>query len=213
MLIWGAGGHGRVVRDVLIASGADVVGFVDRARRAEDLPSVGHPIVLEAAVSNEGPLPLGATALAAGVGENAQRLRLLVANSSRTWVSVVHPSAVVGSHVTIGAGTVLMAHAVVNAGASLGRAVIVNTGAVVEHDCQVGDGAHVSPGAVLCGGVVIGKLGWVGAGAVVLPGIHVGEGAVVGAGATVVRHVAAGATVVGTPARVLTNQSQYGEPE
>lgn len=49
--------------------------------------------------------------------------------------------------------------------------------------------------------VVIGRDVWIGAGALVLPGVTVGDEAVIGAGAVVTRDVAAGTTVVGSPAR------------
>lgn len=43
----------------------------------------------------------------------------------------------------------------------------------------------------------------IGGGATILPGITIGEGAMVGAGSVVTRDVPAGATVVGSPARIL----------
>jgi UDP-2-acetamido-3-amino-2,3-dideoxy-glucuronate N-acetyltransferase len=42
----------------------------------------------------------------------------------------------------------------------------------------------------------------IGGGATILPGITIGEGAMVGAGSVVTRDVPAGATVVGSPARI-----------
>jgi len=49
--------------------------------------------------------------------------------------------------------------------------------------------------------VVIGEHVWIGGGAIILPGVTIGDGALIGAGSVVTRDVAAGATVVGNPAR------------
>ena len=47
----------------------------------------------------------------------------------------------------------------------------------------------------------IGANVWIGGGALLLPGGTIGDDAVIGAGAVVTRHVVAGETVVGNPAR------------
>jgi maltose O-acetyltransferase len=49
--------------------------------------------------------------------------------------------------------------------------------------------------------VRIGSDVWIGGGAIILPGVTIGDGAVIGAGSVVTRHVAAGVTVAGNPAR------------
>jgi len=50
----------------------------------------------------------------------------------------------------------------------------------------------------------IGERCWIGANAVILPGVNLGDRVVVGAGAVVTRDVPAGRTVVGNPARDLS---------
>ncbi len=215
VLVWGAGGHGRVVADVVRAAGGTVVGFVDGDPGKVGRPPVpGAPPVLLAEadllrVLGDGRAGDGGwNALAPGIGDNRARLRAFGLAQGAAWPALVHPSAVVSPSARTGEGTVVMPRAVLNADARVGRAAIVNTGAIVEHDCRVGDGAHLSPGCVLAGGARVGEGAWVGAGATVLPGVSVGPWAVVGAGAVVVRDVPGGTVVAGVPARPLFRGSE-----
>lgn len=58
--------------------------------------------------------------------------------------------------------------------------------------------------------VTIGADVWIGGGAILLPGVRVGNGAIVGAGSIVTRHIPAGATVAGNPARLLVRSTATG---
>lgn len=210
LLVWGGGGHGKVVADVVRAAGHAIAGYADRdpAKLGAVVEPGGAVVVmtedaLRDAIRAGGPLPHGADAVALAIGDNALRAAALEALGPVAAPALVHPSAVVSPSAEVGAGTVVFPRAVVNAAARVGRGVIVNTGAVVEHDCLVGDGAHLSPGAVLGGGVAVGEQSWVGAGATVLPGVRIGRDVRVGAGSVVLRDVHGGATVVGVPARPL----------
>jgi sugar O-acyltransferase (sialic acid O-acetyltransferase NeuD family) len=210
LLIWGAGGHGRVVADLARLKGYKVVGYIDiNPHRVGTVVDKDDTRVLlsekdlEFFLMRGEPLPGGASLVALGIGDNEIRLRCLSRLGGRCAPALVHPKAVVASTVSVGPGTVIMAGAVVNDQASLGRGAIVNSGAIVEHDCVLHDGVHISPGAVLAGGVMVETLAWIGAGATVLPQVKIGPGAIVGAGAVVLRDVASGTTVVGNPARII----------
>lgn len=210
LLVWGGGGHGKVVAEAARAAGLEVVGFIDRDEGKRDMlvdPGGARVVINEHAlcslIDDRSPLPLGATGIALAIGDNVLRMQAAAHAGPACAEAIVHPSAAVSPHSSLGRGTVVLAVAVINAAATIGLAVIVNSGAIVEHDCIIGDGAHISPGAVLCGGASVGRLAWVGAGATVLPGVRIGERAIVGAGAVVLRDVADGTTVVGNPAAAI----------
>lgn len=205
--VYGAGGHAQVVIDVLTTLGFDV------RRQYNDRPENQHPATRDVhpGIRRTGPadfpppdLPL---VLAVGInGERAELARWVPA----TFLTVVHPSAVVAATARIGEGTVVLHGAVVQANARIGRHVLVNTAASVDHDCVVGDYAHVSPHATLCGHVQVGEGTHIGAGAVLIPKVRVGRWCRVGAGAVVVADLPDHCTAVGNPARVLPDRS--GEP-
>jgi sugar O-acyltransferase (sialic acid O-acetyltransferase NeuD family) len=191
VVVYGAGGHGKVVTDALRASGVEVGGFVDDG----DPSALGDRAWLLAR--------LEVHEVVVAIGDNRARERVqgeLVGAGARI-ATCAHPRAVVASSARVEAGAQVLALAVVNPDAHLGAGAIINTAAVIEHDCVVGPFAHISPNATLGGAARVGARSHVGLGAIVLPGVTVGDDVVVGAGAVVTRDVPSGQTVVGVPAR------------
>jgi len=202
LVVYGAGGHAKVVADLAICLGYELIGFVD------DRMPVGQ-IVLGAPVLGAGAWlegKSGDVVVALGIGDNAARAANFETCRALGVVCppLIHPRAVVAASASIGQGTTIMALAAVNPEARVGEGVIVNTGAIIEHECQVADFAHLSPNATLGGRARVGTFAHVGLCACVLPGIEVGERCKVGAGAVVNRNVGANLTVVGVPARPLS---------
>jgi maltose O-acetyltransferase len=111
-----------------------------------------------------------------------------------------------GFNIRLGAGTFLNFNCVVL------DVVAVTIGA----GTQVGPGVQIlaadhprDPGQRRAGlefgrPVTIGNNVWIGGGALILPGVTIGDDAIIGAGCVVTRNVAAGATVVGNPARPVS---------
>jgi UDP-perosamine 4-acetyltransferase len=204
LVIYGAGGHAKVVLETLRAAGLGdgVAGLVDDAPSAPSLlgaPILGRPDLLPALRGQ------GVLEVVVAIGDNARRAAIGAALEAQGFLLPVlrHPSAILSPSARLGAGAQLLARAVLGPEAEVGPLAILNTGAIVEHDCVVGAAAHVASGAVMCGGARLGARALLGAGAVLRPGVAVGAGAVIGAGAAVIDPVPDGATMGGVPARII----------
>lgn len=199
VVIIGASGHGKVIADIALCSGDQVLGFLDDNSQQPDricgIPYLG-PVSRYAEFSD--------AEFFVAIGNAAIRQRIVQTLENVRWYTAIHPSAVVSSlGVTVGEGTVIAANAVVNPDASVGRHCIINTGAVVEHDNVLADFVHLSVGAKLGGTVSVGERTWIGIGAAVRNNLTVCKDAVIGAGAAVVKDIVEPGTYVGVPARKI----------
>lgn len=191
MYLYGASGHGKVIKDILEAQGDKVEGFVD------DNPNLAHYCEHEVYHKADGLSPV-----IVSIGINKTR-KAIVEKLNCHFAKAIHPKAIVSPSAKIGEGTVVMPGAIINADAVIGKHCIINTGASVDHECVVGDYCHIAPHASLCGQVHLGEGSLIGVGASVIPCIEIGEWCTVGAGAAVVENVPDNQIVVGVPAKVL----------
>jgi UDP-perosamine 4-acetyltransferase len=206
IVIIGAGGHGKVVLDILRAGGRyEPVGFLDADSALAGTMVGGLPVLGAANLLPRLRQQQKVHAAVVAIGDNRTRARYaqLLREQGFELITTVHPSAVVSPTARLGANVVVAAGAVICTEAVVGDSAIINTAAIVDHEVQVGAATHVSPGVCLAGRVSVGPSAFLGIGAQVLPCLSVGEGATVGAGAVVLQDVPAFATAVGVPARVV----------
>ena len=196
VIIVGAGGHAKVVADVIRKNGDIVVGFLDDDRCKHGKDFFGAKIL--GFVSEYDVFRSDACFIIA-IGDNAVR-KTLSSKMVCNWYTAVHPDAVVSEGVIIGNGSFVGAGAVLNPDTKIGNHVIINTCAVVEHDCRVGDFTHISPNSAVCGGCKIGVQVWIGAGSTVINGLNICDEVIIGAGATVVDDVKQKGKYIGVPA-------------
>jgi sugar O-acyltransferase (sialic acid O-acetyltransferase NeuD family) len=209
VLIVGAGGHGKVVLDALLAEGqGQVVGFIDDDKQKLGQDVLGFPVLGPWAELSALVARYRVDCVALAVGDNYQRENLFrrVIAAGLKVSSVIHPHACISRFAKLGQGVVVLAGAVVNVGTIVGDNVCINTRASVDHDNNLAYSCHVFPNATLAGEVRVGEFSYIGSGAVVIPGRSIGRFSYVGAGAVVVTDVAEGEKVVGAPARTIGSQ-------
>lgn len=213
IIIIGAGGHGKVVREIVSAEGRhEAVGFVDSApalvgKKVAGLPILGPANVLPR-LRQQG---IGGAIVAIGDARVRVMYAALLRQQGFELVNAIHPTASISASAILGKNIVVAPQAAICTEARLGDSVIANTSCVIDHECEIDAGVHVCPGAHLGGRVRVGERSWIGIGANVIQCLVIGRQAKIGAGAVVIRDVPDGVTVVGVPARIIATRQAGDE--
>lgn len=199
LLIIGASGHGKVVADIALKMKIwQSIAFLDDNESLKE--SMGIEVIGKSSNSYG---YIDDYDIFVAVGNNAIREKIqaeLEAVGANIPV-IVHPSAVIGEHVELKIGSVVMAGAVINCCTTIGKGCIINTGATIDHDNVIEDYVHISPGAHLAGTVKVGKGTWLGVGSIVSNNVNIISGCKLGAGAVVVKDINQTGTYIGVPVR------------
>ncbi len=201
-ILFGAGGHGMVISEILLAAGMNIKGFFDDRTSKKEV--LGCPVFNALDTIRQ----LDHCCWIISIGSNEARKRIAVSNQF-IYGTALHPKSYVSPSAIIGIGSVVMAGVSINAKAQIGQHCILNTGANIDHECVLEDFVHVSPGASLAGNVTVGEGTHIGTGASVIPGVRIGKWCIIGAGAAVIRDVPDFTTVVGVPARILKTEKTH----
>lgn len=192
--LFGASGHGKVVKDIAASLNTTVIAFMDDEPKCDYLhetPVISSDKIADY-VSNSFVISIGNNHLRKNVAERI----------SSPFVKLIHKESIISPRVTILEGSVVMAGVKINSDTAIGAHVIINTGAVIEHDCSLANFVHVSPNATVTGNVNIGEGSHIGAGAIIIPNIKIGKWAIVGAGSVIIEDVPDYAVVVGNPGKI-----------
>jgi len=199
LLIFGAGGHGRVLCDAALLgrSWTNIVVSDRKLPLHQDELLPGIALLTAEKASELNPM------IHIAIGNNGARQKEAGFWGHERLTSVVHPAAVVSAFASLTPGCFVAANSVVGPMAVVGMCVIVNHGAVIDHDVEVGAFSHVAPNATLGGHVKTGQRVLIGSGAVVLPSVMIGDDVIVGAGSVVHENLLASGTYAGIPARKI----------
>lgn len=205
IVIIGAGGHARVVYEVLRHDkNMEVAAFVDNAVRGSEEKIMGIPVVGDHSVLPK-LVKKGIKGYIIAVGDNKIRMQHFnkLKNMGLEPINAIHPTAHIAYNAKIGRGVIIATGSTIATSVEIGNNVIVNTGAIIEHEDVLESHVHISPGTVLAGRVTVEEGAFIGAGVVVKEYITIGENATIGAGSVVLENIPDNVVAVGAPAKVI----------
>lgn len=200
VVIIGAGGHSKVIADIIEKSGDEIVGFLDDNKELGTTVIKNYRIIGD--LNNRFTMAVTKkdVEFIIAIGDNRKREEISHSPNLKFYTAI-HPSAQIGLDVEIQEGTVVMANACINSSAKIGKHCIINTGSIIEHDNIIEDCVHISPNATLGGTVKICENTHVGIGSIVKNNITICQNCIIGAGAVVVKDILEEGTYVGVPAK------------
>lgn len=150
LLVLGAGGHGKVVREIAMSlldiEGKPVYEAIDFLDDKSE-NAIGKLADLEKHKDKY-------SDAFCGIGNNTVRKQLLDQTEELGYSIpiLIHPSAYISPSAVIETGTVVEPKAIVNANTVVHRGCIISVGAIVDHDVIVDEFVHVNAGAIVKAG-------------------------------------------------------------
>ena len=206
LLIIGARGWGREVYDIAkacIDAGADfnVKGFLDDKADAldgyDDYPPILGPVETYDIQQDD------VFICALGGVRYKKEYADIILEKGGIFISLVHPTAVIGTNAIIGKGCVVGAFANLSNDTKIGDFVTISIRSGMGHDSTIGDYTHIGGNCCISGFVTIGENVTMHPGCVMVPHRKIGDGAVIGTGSVVLANVKAYTTVFGNPAKKI----------
>ncbi len=188
--LYGAGGHAKVILDILQSNNVVVEKIFDDDITIKDF--MGIP------VSRESKSPL-----IVSIGNNMIRKKIVSSFSTIIYERALSKKAIIAETALIEEGTVVMQGSIIQSSAHIGKHVIINTAATIDHDCIIHDFVHIAPGSNLCGEVEVGEGTLIGAGSTIIQGVKIGKWCKIGAGSVVIRDIPDNVVAIGVPCKVI----------
>jgi sugar O-acyltransferase (sialic acid O-acetyltransferase NeuD family) len=202
VIVFGAGGHAKVVIDVIESQAKFKIAAVyDADLNKSSL--LGYPIFHDIGRIKEMGINNGIVAIGHNTTRKTVALKILEIMPDFNFVTAVHPFTAIAHGVVIDKGSVIMAGCCINADSTIGMHCIINTRASLDHENLISDYVNVSPGAATGGNVSIGESTFIGLGVNIIQKISIGSNSFIGAGSLVVKQIPCNVLAYGMPAKII----------
>ena len=203
VVIIGAGGHSRVIRDILGQYDMiDIIGYTDlNLRNGMNISYLGDDSSILEFSPDEIYLANGLGSVSLPKKHKTIYERFI--SKGYKFINIIHRRSILTQKVKMGEGVQVMAGVVINTGTIINDNTIINTSVTIEHECIIGAHSHIATAATLCGEVEIGECCHIGAGATIIQGVKIGDNTLIGAGALVLSDMPPSSKAFGVPAKLV----------
>ena len=206
--IVGAGGFAKEVLCCLI----DIVNNAEKAPSElacflvadKDFEAYRNKKILGVEVIPQSAFDSGKYEVIIGVGD--PKLRRKIVNDfprDTSYVTLIHPTAVISEWVEIGEGSIVAAGCILTCDIKIGKHAHLNLHTTIGHDCVIGDYLTTTPACNISGICTFGNCVYFGTNASVRQGISICDEVTVGMGGVVVKDIKEPGIYVGNPAKIL----------
>ncbi len=211
IIIYGASGHAKMIVDIIHKkNNYNIVGFIDSFKEPGE-KVYGYYVLGNLDKLNTIVKEFEINGVVIGVGDNNNRKlaykKIKKITPSLTFVSVIHPSAIIANDIVIQLGTVIMAGAIINADSKVGKLCIINSKASLGHDSNLGDFSSLASGVTIGGNVTIGKCSAICIGTTIVNNKTVGNYSVIGASSLVLKNIGDLKIAYGSPIHTIKDRA------
>lgn len=205
IIIVGAGGLARMIYswlpDFLINNDWELIGFLSDS--PDDLKGYNYDEPILSSIDAYKPTDNEVLVMAISDPKNKLLIAEKLERKGGKFITLIHPTAIIGKNVEIGRGCVICPSAILTCDIQIGNFVMVNIGVTVGHDAKIDEGCTINAHSDITGYAQLGRGVFLGSHAVITPKIKVKKFARIGAGSIVVKQVQSDTTVFGIPAKKI----------
>jgi sugar O-acyltransferase (sialic acid O-acetyltransferase NeuD family) len=159
LLLYGSGGHSKVLIDCLLKQNIHVQGIFDDSFHEDIFYNIK-------VLGKYDPKKFSDSEIIIAIGNNEIRKKIS-GSIKHNFCKIIADSSQISNFTAIGKGTVVLQNAVIQSGISIGFNSIINAGAIIDHDSIIESFVHISPGAIISNNVKIGEGSLIGAGSII----------------------------------------------
>ena len=134
--------------------------------------------------------------------------RVLSVSVQFNFITIIHPTAIIGKNVLIGRGSVVMAGVVVNSDSIIGEFCLLKIQSSLGHEGIMEDYSSMSSGVITGGNLKLGPFSKISFSTSVIENIKIGAHTFIGEGSLVLKNIPSFSVVFGVPAKKNRNREK-----